>query len=179
MPTGTTTSGRIAGATLRFGRELRRWRAQAGLTQRELAERIRYSRETVAAVEQGRRYPSEELARRCDEVLTTDGVLGRLWPQVGSAQVAADRRRGPRSARPDPLGSTTGSPVELAEWVRSIRPAIGVAPPELIIRLRDLVDDLVPADARSGRPAPTPATKRRYRRRRTVQIPVPDSCTAA
>jgi transcriptional regulator with XRE-family HTH domain len=180
MHTGSTTSGRIADTALRFGHELRRWRAHAGLTQRELAGRVRYSRETVAAVEGGRRYPSQELARRCDEVLATDGVLGRLWPLVESAQVAADRRRGPRSTRPDPAGSTAGSPAaELADRVASIRPAIGAVAPEFIVRLRDLVNDLAPAPARGGWPAPTPVAERRYRRRRVVQMPVRNSCTAA
>src|SRR5205807_8258389 len=80
MDTGSTSSGRIAEAARTFGDELRCWRGRAGLTQRELAERVRYSRETVAAVERGRRYATHELALRCDEVLGTDGVLGRLWP---------------------------------------------------------------------------------------------------
>jgi len=147
MHTGSTTSGRTADAALRFGHELRRWRTRAGLTQRELAGRVRYSREMIAAVERGRRYPSQELARCCDEVLVTDGVLGRLWPLVESAQVAADRRRGPRTARPGPAGSPA---VELSDWVESIRPAIDAVAPEFIIRLRDLVNDLVPAAARGS-----------------------------
>jgi transcriptional regulator with XRE-family HTH domain len=92
--------GRTADATRRFGHELKRGRRNAGLTQRELAERVRYSREMVAAVERGRRYGSRELAVRCDEVLGTGGVLARLWPLVEREQVAADRRRGPRPERP-------------------------------------------------------------------------------
>src|SRR5947208_2519174 len=102
--------GRIADPALRFGQELRRWRTERRLTQRELAQRVRYSRETVAAVERSRRYPSREFARRCDEVLATGGVLDWLWPHVETAQVAADRRRGPRSVRPAPAA---GEAVEL------------------------------------------------------------------
>ncbi|MFD0821743.1 helix-turn-helix transcriptional regulator, partial [Micromonospora zhanjiangensis] len=85
-------------ATRQFRRELRRWRTRSGLTQRALAERIRFSRETVAAVESGRRYGSHELAVRCDEVLCTGGRLAALWPRAAVEQLAADGRRGPRLA---------------------------------------------------------------------------------
>lgn len=90
--------GSASDAASRFRRELRRWRASNGLTQRGLADLVRFSRETVAAVESGRRYGSWELAARCDDVLGTGGVLTTLWPQVAAEQVAADRRRGPRTA---------------------------------------------------------------------------------
>jgi transcriptional regulator with XRE-family HTH domain len=96
--------GRTPDATRRFGLELKRSRRAAGLTQRELADRVRYSREMVAAVERGRRYGSRELAVRCDEVLGTGGILGRLWPMVEREQFAADRRRGPRPDRPPRIG---------------------------------------------------------------------------
>src|SRR2546423_8573957 len=77
MDTGATSNGRMVDAARTFGDELRRRRGQAGLTQRELAERVRYSRETVAAVECGRRYATRSLAVRSDEVLGTGGGLGR------------------------------------------------------------------------------------------------------
>jgi transcriptional regulator with XRE-family HTH domain len=141
MDTGAKSSGRIIDAARTFGDELRRRRSQAGLTQRELAELVRYSRETVAAVECGRRYATRCLAVRSDEVLGTGGVLGRLWPWVERAQLAADRRRGPR-----PVPGTEGWPTnELADWVATIRPAIDQAPPEFVVRLRDLVNNLAPA----------------------------------
>ncbi|MGK5519646.1 helix-turn-helix transcriptional regulator [Micromonospora sp. URMC 107] len=87
-----------SGAIHRFRSELRAWRTRQGLTQRALAERVRFSRETVAAVESGRRFGSHEFAVRCDEVLGTGGCLAALWPQVAAEQLAADGRRGPRSA---------------------------------------------------------------------------------
>ncbi|MFD0748166.1 helix-turn-helix transcriptional regulator [Phytohabitans flavus] len=83
-------------ASRRFRGELRRWRTRKGMTQRALADRVRFSRETVAAVESGRRYGSRELAVRCDEVLGTGGLLASLWPDVAREQMAADGRRGPR-----------------------------------------------------------------------------------
>src|SRR5262245_56630130 len=69
------------------------------MTQRQLADRVKYCREMVAAVERGRRFGSRSLAVRCDEALGTDGVLTRMWPLVETEQVAADRRRGPRPER--------------------------------------------------------------------------------
>ncbi|MFG1677086.1 helix-turn-helix transcriptional regulator [Micromonospora sp. NPDC049282] len=95
-------------ASHQFRAELRRWRTRRGLTQRALAERVRFSRETVAAVESGRRFGSQEFAVRCDDVLATGGRLCELWPQVAAEQLAADGRRGPRFgevARPDPAGA--------------------------------------------------------------------------
>ncbi|MEK8106058.1 helix-turn-helix transcriptional regulator [Micromonospora sp. M12] len=64
-----------------------------GLTQRALADLVRFSRETVAAVESGRRFGSHEFALRCDDVLGTGGRLAALWPQVAAEQLAADGRR--------------------------------------------------------------------------------------
>lgn len=100
-----SSSAAHSDASHRFRSELRRWRTRQGLTQRALAERVRFSRETVAAVESGRRYGSQEFAVRCDEVLGTGGRLAALWPQVAAEQLAADGRRGPRFgevARLDP-----------------------------------------------------------------------------
>jgi DNA-binding XRE family transcriptional regulator len=151
MDTGAKSSGRIIDAARTFGDELRRRRSQAGLTQRELAELVRYSRETVAAVECGRRYATRCLAVRSDEVLGTGGVLGRLWPWVERAQLAADRRRGPRPTPPaggwPAMGAAPAQDLvtELADWVATIRPAIDQAPPEFVVRLRDLVNNLAPA----------------------------------
>src|SRR2546423_15606624 len=101
MDTGATSNGRMVDAARTFGDELRRRRGQAGLTQRELAERVRYSRETVAAVECGRRYATRSLAVRSDEILGTGGGLGRPGPGGGGAPKAA--RPGRRSP-PGPGG---------------------------------------------------------------------------
>ncbi|MEV1328053.1 helix-turn-helix transcriptional regulator [Micromonospora costi] len=104
MDPASPSNAARSGASQRFRAELRAWRTRQGLTQRALAERVRFSRETVAAVESGRRFGSHEFAVRCDEVLGTGGRLAALWPQVASEQMAADGRRGPRFAtgRADP-----------------------------------------------------------------------------
>ncbi|WP_422769696.1 helix-turn-helix transcriptional regulator [Plantactinospora sp. WMMC1484] len=115
-------------ATREFQRELRRWRTRRGLTQRALADRVRFSRETVAAVEAGRRYGSQELAVRCDDVLGTGGLLTALWPKVAVEQIAADGRRGPRGADagsservdPDPAMGERQSVVDAIDELRGL-----------------------------------------------------------
>jgi transcriptional regulator with XRE-family HTH domain len=143
-------------ATRQFRRELRRWRTRNGLTQRALADRVRFSRETVAAVESGRRYGSHELAVRCDEVLGTGGRLAALWPRVAAEQLAADGRRGPRLAdpgRPDRSRHGPGSTLDLLA-------ADQRAVVDTIDELRDLIDRMLraqpPAGAADQRHATTP-----------------------
>ncbi|WP_443059150.1 helix-turn-helix transcriptional regulator [Streptomyces sp. NBC_00487] len=58
-----------------FGAVLRAFRKRAGLTQEELAERVRYSVQTVASIEQGRRFPQPEFVTRAEEVLDAFGAL--------------------------------------------------------------------------------------------------------
>ncbi len=115
------------------------------MTQRQLADMVKYSREMVAAVERGRRYGSRSLAVRCDEALGTDGVLTRMWPLVENEQVAADRRRGPRPERRLPARNAMST---WADWAERIRPTIGIAPPELVNQLRDLIETLAVAGDR-------------------------------
>jgi transcriptional regulator with XRE-family HTH domain len=147
VSTGFAPSGRLVDAADEFGRELRRRRTRAGLTQRELAMHVQYSRETVAAVERGRRFASREFAVRCDEVLGTGGVLTRLWPLVETMQLAADRRRGPRPIRLD----RGNGPVRLdpagraaipAGWAALARPS---ADDEFMVTLRELLARLAPS----------------------------------
>ncbi|KKK00562.1 helix-turn-helix transcriptional regulator [Micromonospora sp. HK10] len=129
-PSGTAHSG----ASHRFRSELRRWRTRQGLTQRALAERVRFSRETVAAVESGRRFGSHEFAVRCDEVLDTGGRLAALWPQVAAEQLAADGRRGPRfgevarldpAAVPPPVRRDASDPEAVVAAIDELRELIG------------------------------------------------------
>ncbi|RSN52848.1 transcriptional regulator [Streptomyces sp. WAC 04229] len=58
-----------------FGAVVQGFRRRAGMTQEELAERVRYSVQTVASVEQGRRFPTLEYVRRAEEVLDAAGIL--------------------------------------------------------------------------------------------------------
>jgi transcriptional regulator with XRE-family HTH domain len=77
----------------RFGAELRRWRLARQLTQRALARRVWHSQEILAKVEKGERWPSWDLATRCDAALTTEGQLAALWPDVERERLTRDRRR--------------------------------------------------------------------------------------
>ncbi|WP_323180861.1 helix-turn-helix transcriptional regulator [Streptomyces sp. NBC_01142] len=52
-----------------------RFREAAGLTQRELADRVCLHEETIASIEQGRRPLKPDLAQQLDRVLETKGAL--------------------------------------------------------------------------------------------------------
>ncbi|MER6950110.1 helix-turn-helix transcriptional regulator [Nonomuraea sp. NPDC000554] len=61
-----------------WGRELRHYRQEAGLTQAQLAEKIHFSESLISGVETGQLPASPEFARCCDDVLVTGGALQRL-----------------------------------------------------------------------------------------------------
>ena len=65
-----------------FGADLRARRVRRGLSQAKLGERVLASAETVAKVEKAERWPTADLARRCDAALNADGELVRLWSGV-------------------------------------------------------------------------------------------------
>ncbi|SCK40871.1 helix-turn-helix transcriptional regulator [Streptomyces sp. WMMB 322] len=58
-----------------FGAVLKAFRKRAGLTQEEFATRMSYSQQTIASVEQGRRFPTPEFVERAEEVLDGFGAL--------------------------------------------------------------------------------------------------------
>ncbi|MFJ4774104.1 Scr1 family TA system antitoxin-like transcriptional regulator [Streptomyces uncialis] len=65
-----------------FGDVLRHFRRSADLTQDGLAGQIPCDRSLVARVEAGTRVPQDSFVRRCDDVLTTGGVLIQLWGRI-------------------------------------------------------------------------------------------------
>jgi transcriptional regulator with XRE-family HTH domain len=65
-----------------FADELKLARAAAGLTQEQLAERVYCHPSLVARIETCRAVPTLDFARRCDEALSTNGVLARMQPQA-------------------------------------------------------------------------------------------------
>jgi transcriptional regulator with XRE-family HTH domain len=71
-------------ARARFAYELQRYRLLAKLTQGQLGRSIGFSGSLVGAIENLKRTPSDDFARRCDEVFDLDGVLEALhlegWP---------------------------------------------------------------------------------------------------
>ncbi|MFE6978994.1 Scr1 family TA system antitoxin-like transcriptional regulator [Streptomyces sp. NPDC057682] len=70
-----TKQRRNASAMKLVGALVARFRIQAELTQRQLAERVCAQPETIASIEQGRRPLLLPLARRMDAILETKGAL--------------------------------------------------------------------------------------------------------
>ncbi|MFP8903993.1 helix-turn-helix domain-containing protein [Streptomyces atacamensis] len=58
-----------------FGEVVRAFRKRAGLTQESLAPKVRYSPETVASIEQGRRFPPRDFVESAEEVLDAFGTI--------------------------------------------------------------------------------------------------------
>lgn len=58
-----------------FGAIVKVFRERAGYTQEQLAPLLRYSVQTLASIEQGRRFPQREYVDRSEDVLDAFGVL--------------------------------------------------------------------------------------------------------
>lgn len=65
-----------------YGQELRRLRQLAGLTQRQLASRVKLSQAQIGALERAIRQPSKDYSDTLDTILNTGGVLSRIWHDV-------------------------------------------------------------------------------------------------
>jgi transcriptional regulator with XRE-family HTH domain len=65
-----------------FAAELRRARSARGLSQDQLAAEVTYSASLITMVETAKRTPSRDFAARCDDILETDGLLGRILSAV-------------------------------------------------------------------------------------------------
>ncbi|MFE2591677.1 Scr1 family TA system antitoxin-like transcriptional regulator [Streptomyces anthocyanicus] len=74
-PPGGGGEPEVSDSLKTFGAVVKGFRKRAGLTQEELAEQVRYSVQTVASVEQGRRFPTLEYVRRAEDVLDAAGIL--------------------------------------------------------------------------------------------------------
>jgi hypothetical protein len=74
-----------------FGAELRTWRERRGLSQAALGGLALHSGAEIGKVEKAERWPSADLAARCDDVLDTGGVLARLVPLVAAERTAGGR----------------------------------------------------------------------------------------
>ncbi|WP_431774972.1 helix-turn-helix domain-containing protein [Streptomyces cucumeris] len=61
-----------------LGAEVRTWRLQAELSQRELGLKANYGQQYVAKVEAGERLASPEFADACDQIFATPGTFARL-----------------------------------------------------------------------------------------------------
>ncbi|MGA5704641.1 helix-turn-helix domain-containing protein [Peterkaempfera bronchialis] len=69
--------GRASGAEI-LGAEVKAWRLQAGLSQRELGEKALYGQQYVAKVESGERLASPEFCQACDRIFGAPDSFVRL-----------------------------------------------------------------------------------------------------
>ncbi|MDS1270480.1 helix-turn-helix transcriptional regulator [Lipingzhangella sp. LS1_29] len=64
---------------VKYGEELRRLREQAGMTQRQLADRVGLSHAMIGAIERAIRKPTPDYSDHFDAALETGGTLRRHW----------------------------------------------------------------------------------------------------
>lgn len=115
---------------MEFGDDLRRRRVAAGLSLRDLARQVHYSRGHLSKVETGRTIASIELARLCDSALGSGGELVRLAASALGRRSATGRRKEEGS----PVNSVQGMrhwPVPLVrdDLLPSGMPMIAIAIP--------------------------------------------------
>ena len=73
-----------------FGSELKCARTAAGMTQEQLAQAITYSPSLIAMVENGKRAPSRDFAKRCDVEFKTDGLFERILDNLIAKDVTPE-----------------------------------------------------------------------------------------
>ncbi|GHE32983.1 transcriptional regulator [Streptosporangium violaceochromogenes] len=71
-----------AGPLALFGYELRRHREASGLSQEQLARRVRFSNSLIGQIERADRRPSRTFIERCEEVFGLQGDLLQHWPDL-------------------------------------------------------------------------------------------------
>ncbi|MET9796275.1 helix-turn-helix domain-containing protein [Nocardiopsis alba] len=84
MPPKTTPAEQAA--INQFGAEVRRLREFADVSQRELGELTKTSKQQVGSIERGERRPSKFFAQEADRALNGHGRLLDLWPGAKRAQ---------------------------------------------------------------------------------------------
>jgi transcriptional regulator with XRE-family HTH domain len=77
------------GVWIAYGKLVRLHRDRAGLTQQELAERVGYSYEQVASIEQGRRPAKSGFTQAAETTLDAGGTLAVLQDDVDLAKLPA------------------------------------------------------------------------------------------
>ncbi|GAA3173563.1 MULTISPECIES: helix-turn-helix domain-containing protein [Streptomyces] len=65
-----------------FGAAVKAFRERADLTQEEFAPLVGFSAQTVASIEQGRRFPQPDFVEKAEEVLDAHGVLAAMAPHL-------------------------------------------------------------------------------------------------
>lgn len=92
-----------------FGAELRRLRTLAGMSQVDLGQKVFVSGDLIGKIEKGMRRPSPDLARLCDEVLSTGGMLSRLVGALHQERALETAKTGQGTAGGPPQTSPIGT----------------------------------------------------------------------
>lgn len=71
------------------GKQVKLLRERAGLTQKELGDRLGYSEDLVSSLERGRRTPQREFLEAADEALGAEGMLRATIEDVECAKAKA------------------------------------------------------------------------------------------
>ncbi|MFC1227224.1 Scr1 family TA system antitoxin-like transcriptional regulator [Streptomyces sp. Sce081] len=92
VPTGDEADGtdEVADLFRALGRQIKVARERAGLSQKELGDRLGYGEETISSVERARRTPQPELLVAVDQLLDCGGLLASAAEDVERAKT---RRR--------------------------------------------------------------------------------------
>ncbi|MFE2562839.1 helix-turn-helix domain-containing protein [Streptomyces mirabilis] len=89
-PQETYDDGEQAGDLNRaIGKQVKVLRERAGLTQKELGDRLGYSEDLVSSLERGRRTPQREFLEAADELLAARGLLTATIEDVEKAKAKA------------------------------------------------------------------------------------------
>jgi transcriptional regulator with XRE-family HTH domain len=79
---GTVKAATFLPSLVFLGRELRRAREAAGMSQAQLAEKINYAPSFISMVETADRLPKKDFAQACDKALDTRGLLTRILTEL-------------------------------------------------------------------------------------------------
>ena len=83
MTTGSNTEPEPSESLQTFGAVLQGFREHAGLTQEELARKMKFSVHFLASVEQGRRLPPDDFVEAAEQVLNAYGILRKAARKIG------------------------------------------------------------------------------------------------
>ncbi|MEU0765491.1 MULTISPECIES: helix-turn-helix domain-containing protein [Streptomyces] len=87
---GVYDEGELSSDLMRaVGKQVKLLRERAGLTQRELGDRLGYSEDLVSSLERGRRTPQREFLEAADELLEAGGLLRATIEDVERAKAKA------------------------------------------------------------------------------------------
>jgi transcriptional regulator with XRE-family HTH domain len=97
-------SEQVAALRARLGRRFARHRARAGLSQRELAERLYYARTSISKIETGQQSAPRTFWREADRILRAGGELVAAFDALAAAKAAGnDTDEERRNGRADQL----------------------------------------------------------------------------